>query len=59
MPVAVLTGGASGLGLALGGRCAALGIDVALLDVDGEAFRLSRSASPESQPRQAAAGAEL
>jgi NAD(P)-dependent dehydrogenase (short-subunit alcohol dehydrogenase family) len=36
MPVAVVTGGASGLGLALGGRCAALGMDVALLDLDGE-----------------------
>lgn len=36
MPVAVVTGGASGLGLALGERCAALGMDVALLDLDGE-----------------------
>ena len=31
-----MTGGASGLGLALGERCAALGMDVALLDLDGE-----------------------
>ena len=36
MPVAVVTGGASGFGLALGERCAALGMDVALLDLDGE-----------------------
>jgi len=36
MPVAVVTGGASGLGLALGERCAALGMDVALLDREGE-----------------------
>jgi len=36
MPTAVITGGASGFGLALGGRCAALGMDVALLDLDGE-----------------------
>lgn len=36
MPVAVVTGGASGFGLALGERCAALGLDVALLDLDAE-----------------------
>jgi NAD(P)-dependent dehydrogenase (short-subunit alcohol dehydrogenase family) len=36
MPVAVATGGASGLGLALGERCAALGMDVVLLDLDGD-----------------------
>ncbi|WP_426574620.1 SDR family NAD(P)-dependent oxidoreductase [Aquihabitans sp. McL0605] len=36
MPVAVITGGASGLGLALGESCAALGMDVALLDLDGQ-----------------------
>ncbi|HUC35929.1 MAG TPA: SDR family NAD(P)-dependent oxidoreductase [Acidimicrobiales bacterium] len=36
MAVAVVTGGASGFGLALGGRCAALGMDVAFLDLDGE-----------------------
>jgi NAD(P)-dependent dehydrogenase (short-subunit alcohol dehydrogenase family) len=35
MAVAVVTGGASGFGLALGERCAALGMDVALLDLDG------------------------
>ena len=34
--VAVITGGASGLGLALGDRCAAHGMAVALLDLDGE-----------------------
>jgi NAD(P)-dependent dehydrogenase (short-subunit alcohol dehydrogenase family) len=33
MPIAVVTGGASGFGLALGERCAALGMDVALLDL--------------------------
>ena len=36
MPTAVVTGGASGFGRALGERCAALGMDVALLDLDGE-----------------------
>ncbi len=34
--VAVVTGGASGLGLALGDRCAAHGMAVVLLDLDGE-----------------------
>jgi len=34
MPTAVITGAASGLGLALAERCAALGMDVALLDLD-------------------------
>ena len=33
---AVVTGGASGFERALGERCAALGMDVALLDLDGE-----------------------
>jgi len=33
--VAVITGGASGFGLALGERCAARGMDVALLDREG------------------------
>ena len=36
MAAAVLTGGASGFGLALGERCAAMSMDVALLDLDGE-----------------------
>jgi NAD(P)-dependent dehydrogenase (short-subunit alcohol dehydrogenase family) len=36
MTIAVITGGASGFGLALGERCAALGMDLALLDRDGE-----------------------
>ena len=36
MTAAAITGGASGLGLALGERCAALGMDVALLDLDSE-----------------------
>ena len=35
MTVAVITGGASGFGLALGERCAANGFNVALLDRDG------------------------
>ncbi|MDZ7734303.1 MAG: SDR family oxidoreductase, partial [Acidimicrobiia bacterium] len=35
MAVAVVTGGASGFGLALGDRCAATGMDVVLLDLDG------------------------
>ena len=34
--VAVVTGGGSGFGRALGERCAARGFDVALLDVDGQ-----------------------
>jgi NAD(P)-dependent dehydrogenase (short-subunit alcohol dehydrogenase family) len=34
--VAVITGGASGFGLALGNRCAARGMGVALLDRDGD-----------------------
>jgi len=36
MPTAVVTGAASGLGRALAERCAALGMDVALLDLDGD-----------------------
>jgi NAD(P)-dependent dehydrogenase (short-subunit alcohol dehydrogenase family) len=36
MPVAVVTGGASGFGLALAERCATLGMDIVLLDLDGE-----------------------
>lgn len=36
MTTAVITGGASGLGRALGERCAALGMDVVLLDLDGD-----------------------
>jgi NAD(P)-dependent dehydrogenase (short-subunit alcohol dehydrogenase family) len=35
MPVAVVTGAASGFGLALAERCAALGMDVTLMDLDG------------------------
>ncbi len=34
--VAVVTGGGSGFGRAIGARCAARGFDVALLDIDGE-----------------------
>jgi NAD(P)-dependent dehydrogenase (short-subunit alcohol dehydrogenase family) len=36
MSTAAITGGASGFGLALGARCAVLGMDVALLDLDGD-----------------------
>jgi NAD(P)-dependent dehydrogenase (short-subunit alcohol dehydrogenase family) len=36
MPVAVVTGAASGLGLALVEQCVALGMDVALLDLDAQ-----------------------
>lgn len=36
MPAAVITGGASGLGRALGEQCAMRGMDVALLDLDGD-----------------------
>jgi len=36
MPTAAVTGGASGLGLALIERCAALSMDVAVLDLDGD-----------------------
>jgi NAD(P)-dependent dehydrogenase (short-subunit alcohol dehydrogenase family) len=36
MATAVVTGGASGLGRALGARCAALEMDVVLLDLDGD-----------------------
>ncbi len=39
MPTAAVTGAASGLGLALVERCAALGMDVALLDLDGDRAR--------------------
>jgi NAD(P)-dependent dehydrogenase (short-subunit alcohol dehydrogenase family) len=39
MPAAVVTGGASGFGLALVERCAALGMDVALLDLDVDRAR--------------------
>jgi NAD(P)-dependent dehydrogenase (short-subunit alcohol dehydrogenase family) len=43
MAVAVVTGGASGLGRALSERCTSLGMDVVLLDLDGE--RASAEAS--------------
>jgi len=51
--IAVITGGASGFGLALGGCCAASGMAVALLDLDGdraraEADRLGRDHGVET-----------
>jgi NAD(P)-dependent dehydrogenase (short-subunit alcohol dehydrogenase family) len=48
MPTAVVTGGASGLGRALGERCAALGMDVALLDLDGERAAAEAAAIAEA-----------
>ena len=46
MTVAVVTGGGSGFGLALAERCAALDMDVALLDLDGERASPKRLAWP-------------
>lgn len=48
MATAVVTGGASGLGRALGARCAALGMDVALLDLDGERAAAESAALAEA-----------
>lgn len=53
MPVAAITGGASGFGLALAERCAVLGMDVALLDLDGdraaaEAVRVAKAHGVET-----------
>jgi NAD(P)-dependent dehydrogenase (short-subunit alcohol dehydrogenase family) len=48
MAIAVVTGGASGLGRALGERCAALGMDVALLDLDGERAATEAAAIAEA-----------
>jgi NAD(P)-dependent dehydrogenase (short-subunit alcohol dehydrogenase family) len=42
--VAVVTGGASGFGRAIGGRCAGHGFSVALLDIDGERAAAEASA---------------
>jgi NAD(P)-dependent dehydrogenase (short-subunit alcohol dehydrogenase family) len=42
--VAVVTGGASGFGRAIGGCCAARGFSVALLDIDGERAAAEASA---------------
>lgn len=51
MAVAVVTGGASGLGRALGERCAALGMDVVLLDLDGERAATEAAAITEGHGR--------
>jgi NAD(P)-dependent dehydrogenase (short-subunit alcohol dehydrogenase family) len=48
MPVAVVTGGASGFGRALGERCAAQGMDLALLDLDGERAATEAAALAET-----------
>jgi NAD(P)-dependent dehydrogenase (short-subunit alcohol dehydrogenase family) len=47
MATAIITGGASGLGRALGDRCAARGMDVALLDLDGDRARAEAIALAE------------
>ena len=44
MATAVVTGGASGLGRALGARAAALGMDVVLLDLDGDRAQVEAAA---------------
>ena len=44
MAVAVVTGGAAGFGAALGAQCAARGMDVALLDRDGDGARAQADA---------------
>ena len=48
MATAAITGGASGLGRALGERCAALGMDVVLLDLDGDRAATEASALAEA-----------
>lgn len=52
MPVAVVTGGASGFGLALAERCAALGMDVAVLDLDGARSVAEAARVAAAQPVQ-------
>jgi NAD(P)-dependent dehydrogenase (short-subunit alcohol dehydrogenase family) len=51
--VAVVTGGASGFGRAIGERCAMLGWSVALLDVDGERVATEAEAIARQQGVQA------
>jgi NAD(P)-dependent dehydrogenase (short-subunit alcohol dehydrogenase family) len=48
MAVAVITGGASGLGRALAERCAALGMDLVLLDLDGDRAAAEAAALAEA-----------
>ena len=48
MTTAVITGGASGLGRALGERSAALGMDVVLLDLDGDRAAAEATALAEA-----------
>jgi NAD(P)-dependent dehydrogenase (short-subunit alcohol dehydrogenase family) len=52
MPVAVVTGAASGFGLALAERCAALGMDVAVLDLDGARAVAEAARVAAAQPVQ-------
>ena len=51
--VAVITGGASGFGLALADRCADHGMDVALLDLDADRAGAEATSIAESQGVQA------
>lgn len=55
--VAAVTGGASGFGLALGRRCAALGMDVVLLDLDA-ARATTEAAQLTADLAEAGAGAD-
>lgn len=48
--VAVVTGGASGFGLALAARCAASGRDVVLLDLDGERATTEAATLADAHP---------
>ena len=48
MATAAITGGASGLGRALAERCAALGMDVVLLDLDGDRAATEATALAEA-----------
>ncbi len=57
--VAVVTGGASGMGLAVGGQLAARGDRVALLDREGDAARRAAEALRETGARVVAAEADV
>ena len=49
MTTAVITGGASGFGRALGERCAARGMQVVLLDLDGDRAATEATALAETR----------